>query len=109
MLSSQARTASTEGDGAQPAVAPRGGRLEEIWEFTAKRWSREQANRYIRTLQTAMERISEHPLLGKSRDEIKAGYRSFHAASHIIFYRKLDEGILVVRILHQSMDVERRF
>jgi toxin ParE1/3/4 len=56
-----------------------------------------------------MERISEHPLLGKSRDEIKAGYRSFHAASHIIFYRKLDEGILVVRILHQSMDVERRF
>ncbi|MCK4664039.1 MAG: type II toxin-antitoxin system RelE/ParE family toxin [Bacteroidales bacterium] len=46
---------------------------------------------------------------GKSKAHIKSGYRSSKVKSHLIFYRKNENGqIEVIRILHQMMDLENR-
>lgn len=82
--------------------------LKEIWTFTAKRWTVRQADDYAGVLNAAFEKIAENPQSGRACDELGAGYRRYSAGSHVIFYRYGDAGILVVRILHQSMDFDRR-
>lgn len=44
-------------------------------------------------------------MLGRSADEVKAKLRRFEYQSHIVFYVSDIDKILVMRILHQSMDI----
>jgi toxin ParE1/3/4 len=39
---------------------------------------------------------------------VRTGYRGSRVGAHVIFYREVTEGIEVVRILHQRMDVRRQ-
>jgi toxin ParE1/3/4 len=40
-------------------------------------------------------------------DDVRPDYRKYPVGSHILFYRVTKAAIVVVRILHQRMDVER--
>ena len=81
--------------------------LKKIAKYTHDRWGRDQRNFYIRQFDKAFHLLAGTPNLGKSCDHIRKGYRSFPLASHLIFYRQESEiHIQIVRILHQSMDVE---
>jgi toxin ParE1/3/4 len=83
--------------------------LEEIWSYTKQKWSLEQADRYYNLIIDEIEFVSSNPLLGRSIDYIKEGYRSTKVKSHLVFYKQHeDDTILIVRILHQSMDCEKR-
>jgi toxin ParE1/3/4 len=83
--------------------------LEEIWSYTKQKWSLEQADRYYNLIIDEIEFVSSNPLLGRSIDYIKEGYRSTNVKSHLVFYKQHeDDTILIVRILHQSMDCEIR-
>lgn len=78
--------------------------LEEIWDYTASRWDIDQAERYIRAIRAAIERLADDPQLGRGCDDIRAGYRKFPVGSHVLFYRVGAAGLDVVRILHRRMD-----
>jgi toxin ParE1/3/4 len=83
--------------------------LEEIWSYTKQKWSLEQADRYYNLIIDEIEFISSNPLLGRSIEYIKEGYRSTKVKSHVVFYKQHDKDtILIVRILHQSMDCAKR-
>jgi toxin ParE1/3/4 len=83
--------------------------LEEIWSYTKQKWSFEQADRYYNLIIDEIEFISSNPLLGRSIDYIKTGYRSTKVKSHVVFYKQHEnDTILIVRILHQSNDIEKR-
>lgn len=83
--------------------------IEQIWSYTNQKWSLEQADRYYNLIIDEVEFIASNPLLGKSIDYIKEGYRSTKVKSHVIFYKQhKDTSILIIRILHQSMDSENR-
>jgi toxin ParE1/3/4 len=82
--------------------------LREIWDYTCERWDADQAERYLRELQSAIERAAGNPRIGRACDEIRPGYYKLAAGSHTLFYRVIaDEVIDVVRVLHQRMDVDR--
>jgi toxin ParE1/3/4 len=81
--------------------------IEAIWNYSIRRWSLDQAERYVRVIQTEIEQIASDPSRGHSCDEIRAGYRKIPAGSHILFYRVTDRGVDIVRILHRRMDFER--
>lgn len=81
--------------------------LSSIWDFTEERWDVSQAERYIRKIQAAVERIAEDPDIGRTREGIREGYRSYAIGSHIIFYMPSADHIEIVRILHQRMDVDQ--
>ena len=53
-----------------------------------------------------IEALAADPKKGRRIDDIRPGYRKQAAGSHFIFYRLARPGIEIVRILHQSMDVE---
>ena len=84
--------------------------IESIWLYTIETWSVEQADRYYNQLFDEIEYISEHPLSGRNIDHIRKNYWCTKVKSHLIFYRYKTSGkkVEIIRILHQSMDVEER-
>lgn len=84
--------------------------IENIWLYTIETWSVEQADRYYNLLFDEIEYITEHPLSGRIVNHIRKNYRCTKVKSHLIFYRykKSEHKIEIIRILHQSMDVEER-
>ena len=84
--------------------------LRNIALFTQKEWGRSQRNVYVKQFDDAFHMLAETPLVGKTCDNIKAGYKKFPIGSHIIFYKECSQSsIIVVRILHKRMDVELSF
>ena len=81
--------------------------LKAIWTYSADRWSVEQADRYVGLLHGAMQIVADEPRRWRSCDDIRPGYFKYAAGSHVLFFRRHESGIAVIRILHQSMDFER--
>lgn len=81
--------------------------LKAIWAYTADRWNSEQADRYVRLLHGAMRIVAAEPRRWRSCDHIRSGYFKYAAGSHMLFFKRHERGIVVVRILHQSRDFER--
>ena len=42
--------------------------------------------------------------MGAPRDDIGAGLRAHPVQRHIVFYRETETEVLIVRVLHASMD-----
>ena len=80
--------------------------LEGIWDFTAQQWDREQAERYARMIQGRIEGVVQGRIPARSADNVRAGYLKCAAGSHMIYFRRIKGEIEVIRVLHQSMDVE---
>jgi toxin ParE1/3/4 len=80
--------------------------LEDIWLYTFKRWSLEQADSYQVSIVAAFEGLAIGAKQGR-RVDIREGYFKYSVGSHLVFYRQLDAGIDVIRILHQRMDADR--
>ena len=81
--------------------------LSEIWDRTNEKWGREQAERYLRDIQRAVERFAQSPSLARRSDDIRPGYRRFRVGAHVVFFRQGEEAIEIVRILHGHMDFTR--
>jgi toxin ParE1/3/4 len=53
--------------------------------------------------------LAENPYLEKRRYELAGSPMSYHCERYMIFYRIADEGIEIIRVLHDSMDFPRHF
>jgi len=80
--------------------------LENIWLYTFKNWSLEQADSYINDIVTVFEGLTSGDIVGRPVD-IRDGYFKYPAGSHMVFYRFSDAGLVVMRVLHGRMDTER--
>ena len=83
--------------------------IDDIWDYTLKRWGIGQAEAHTRQLRRRVEAVANSPTIGRPCPEVRAGYYKYPAGSHFLFYRLTDGGIEVVRILHARMDTERHF
>jgi len=83
--------------------------LEKIWVYTYHKWSADQADRYYALIIDEIEHLKMNFFSGKSMEHVREGYRSVKIKSHLIFYRLYDEKRMeIIRVLHQSMDVDNR-
>ena len=81
--------------------------LKSIARYTQERWGVRQRNTYLKEVDQVFRTLAKNPLMGRSCDDIREGYRKFPHGSHVIFYKQLGEDeLLIVRILHGTMDVE---
>lgn len=79
--------------------------IKSISIYTQKHWGKEQRRLHAKQFDDAFYLLADNPEIGKMCDYIKQGYKKFPHASHIIFYRAVnDEEIEIVRILHKRMD-----
>lgn len=83
--------------------------LENIWIYTLKKWSKEQADRYYNLIIEEIEFVADNFMLGKSAEQTRKNYRVTKVKSHLIFYRKTENNIIeITRILHERMDIPGR-
>ena len=85
--------------------------LRKIWYYTVDTWSEKQADMYFHNLFHALDSIANAPSsVGRSYEDVRAGYRGLRSGRHIIFFRILKNGkARIIRILHERMDFERHF
>lgn len=79
--------------------------LESIWQYSFETWGVRQADHYLRSLVARFEWLAENPLLGKPRDDIKSGYRSFPEGQHVVFYKINQQQIDIIGVVHQNQDI----
>lgn len=83
--------------------------LSHIWNYTCEAWSEKQADKYYRLIIVAFGEMAAKPTLGKSYKEISTEIFGFRTGKHIIFFRILKRNeVLIVRILHENMDLRSR-
>lgn len=82
--------------------------LHEIWLYIASD-TPEAADRFIQRLLATCRKLASSPSIGRAREELARGIRSFPVGSHVIFYRVSKSGIEVVRVLSGYRDIEALF
>lgn len=80
--------------------------LEGIWEYTFRKWSKDQADRYHTLIISEIEFVADNKTVGKDMSHIKEGYLVTYVKSHMIFFKRQRGIVHVIRILHQKMDIE---
>lgn len=80
--------------------------LLSIWRFIALDNTR-AVDRFLLALVAQCERLGDAPGSGRARPELAAEVRSFPYRTYVIFYRTLPDGILILRVLHSSRDIDR--
>ncbi|MFC3552495.1 type II toxin-antitoxin system RelE/ParE family toxin [Lysobacter cavernae] len=81
--------------------------LRSIARFTQSRWGVRQRNAYLKEVDQVFRSLAKNPLMGRACDEIREGYRKFPHGAHVIYYKQPSEDeLLIVRVLHATMDVD---
>jgi toxin ParE1/3/4 len=81
--------------------------LPSISEYTLRIWGKAQTARYLAELEAFCQALASNPALGRACDNVRPGSRRMEHGRHVVFYRQKIAGVLVVRILHQSMLPDR--
>lgn len=81
--------------------------LAGIADYTAVRWGKAQAQKYLDVVEARLKQLAKQPLLGRVRDNLAPGLLSFPIESHVAFYLRAEFGIVVLRILHKRQDPHR--
>ena len=82
--------------------------LSEIWAYIAAD-NETRADAFVDLIDQKFQALASHPHLGRSRDELDEGLRSFPVGKQVIFYRVVPAGIEIVRVLHGSRDLNAIF
>ena len=57
-------------------------------------------------LDETLEVWATQPMMGRGREELAPGVRSFAFGKYVVFFSPLPDGIDVVRVLHGARDIE---
>lgn len=82
--------------------------LDDIFDYIAED-SLDRAIAFVRKLYGQLEKLATSPGMGRRRDQLLSGLRSFPYGNYLIFYIPLDNGVDVVRVLNGARDIEALF
>ncbi len=80
--------------------------LLDIWLYTFRTWGESQADSYLDELDQGIRLLVENPQLGSDYSHICDGYRRLSINYHRVFYRLFGDALEIVRVLHESMDID---
>jgi len=79
--------------------------LAEIWSYIA-RDNPDAADRLIRRIDERLRLLLDNPTLGDSMERFRAGLRATAVGNYVIYYRSVEKGIEVYRVLHAARQRE---
>lgn len=79
--------------------------LVEIYLYTFERWSRDQADMYTARIRATCDGIAVGSVRCKPIPEFGGKYFKASVGSHFIVCRRDADRLIIVRILHQRMDI----
>ena len=77
---------------------------EEIWLYVAAD-KPGAADRLIDALTERCQALARNPHMGRERDELREGLRSFPHGRYVIFYRIGEADVQIVRVLEGERDL----
>jgi toxin ParE1/3/4 len=80
--------------------------LDEIWLFIAQD-DLAAADRFVDSLMDRFPLLASSPRMGRKRDELAPGLRSFPVKNYVVLYRVVGKGIKIVRVVHGARDLQR--
>ena len=80
----------------------------EIWLYVA-RDNPDAADRLVEQFDHYLDLLASAPLIGRSEEDLSTGLRSFPVGSYLIFYRPIEGGIELARLLHGARDITGEF
>lgn len=83
--------------------------MEAVWLYSLTEWGVQQADRYIDDLTASFTFLADSPKAGAACENIRAGYRKYPVIRHVIYYREKNDGIEIMRVLHDRMLATRHF
>ncbi|MGC4085517.1 MAG: type II toxin-antitoxin system RelE/ParE family toxin [Vicinamibacterales bacterium] len=72
-----------------------------IWLHIAEE-NESAADRLIENITERFLLLASHPEAGRTRDDVRAGYRGFPVGRYVIFYRVEERGVAIVHVTHGS-------
>ena len=81
--------------------------LDDIRDHSVAEFGAERAIAYLDAVESAFRRIVEFPEIGAVNPALHPPIRSLGCQQHRIFYETGIDTILILRILHKAMDVQR--
>lgn len=78
-----------------------------VANHTLHAWGAKQTALYLGKLEICCQMLAENPSAGRLCENIRPGLHRFEHGMHVVFYRPERNGILISRILHQSMLPEK--
>ena len=77
---------------------------DEIWSYIAVR-DLAAADRLVEQFDATLELIASAPHIGRKVEELAPNLRSFPIGNYLIFYRPVEDGIQLIRLLHGAREI----
>lgn len=82
--------------------------LASIWAYVAQDRP-EAADRLLRTLLERCHFLARFAEIGERCEHLAPGLRRFSVGSYVIYYRPVENGVQIVRVISGARDVEGLF
>jgi toxin ParE1/3/4 len=83
--------------------------LRDVWRYYERVASVEIADKLLREINEAGQRLADQAFMWRARDEVMPGLRSVLVHPYTIFYRVDDGTVEIVRVLHERRDFAAAF
>ena len=85
--------------------------LDDIWFYVATEGQNAQRADYLLDrFAVFFSRLARNPYLGRRRDDLRPGYRTFPVGDYVVIYRVAgDDEVLILRIIRGSRDIPALF
>lgn len=83
--------------------------LIDVWSFIAED-NPDRADSFLDEFYSLFQMLVDNPMIGRSRDELRHGVRSFPKGNYLVFYTLSDSDDLeVIRVLPGYRDIDKLF
>jgi toxin ParE1/3/4 len=83
--------------------------LSSIWAYIVRESGNvAAADGIIDTITEHFYLLAQYPRMGRSRDDLRPGLRSFAVGEYVIVYTIEHEDVEILRVFHGRQDIERQ-
>jgi len=82
--------------------------LDDIHDYIAQS-NPAAADRVIDAIEQACRRLASSPGIGRRREDLGPGLRSFPVRRYVIIFRETNGGVEIVRVFHGARDIPSHF
>ena len=81
--------------------------LARIRRYSTRTWGPDRTTKYMDALRDTMKGLVRATVVTRARDDLRPAIQMATSGRHSIFFETDESRILVVRVLHDSMDYRR--
>ena len=79
--------------------------LKDIFRYTVRTWGRPQAEKYSQQLKQHVTKIAQDMAFSRPVSDGQPNVRQSMVGRHIVIFEQADDHMLIIRILHEAMDI----